>query len=161
MTWIPRGRSVAARRMRFDGRDLLGLSDADRRALVGKDIAMVFQDPLASLNPCFSVAFQLAETLRVHGTDAERSSGRVRRARALELLKQVEIPDAEARLSAFPTSAPNGTKRANRFPVGQRRKRPPRPISFCVGCTIGSISACQPRPVSGCGYIRAMTFRRP
>src|SRR5438876_7661975 len=75
---------VAATRMRFAGRDLLGLSDADRRALVGKDIAMIFQDPLASLNPCFSVAFQLGETLRVHGTDREKASSRARRARALE-----------------------------------------------------------------------------
>src|SRR2546430_13362045 len=99
---------VAAKRMRFAGRDLLGLSDADRRALVGKDIAMIFQDPLASLNPCFSVAFQLGETLRVHGTDRERASSRVRRARALELLQQVEIPDAEARLSAFPHQLSGG-----------------------------------------------------
>src|SRR6266446_216705 len=71
---------IVATRMRFAGRDLLGLSDPDRRALVGKDIAMIFQDPLASLNPCFSVAFQLGETLRVHGTDRERASSRVRRA---------------------------------------------------------------------------------
>ncbi len=99
---------VAATHMRFAGRDLLGLSDADRRALIGKDIAMIFQDPLASLNPCFSVAFQLGETLRVHGTDEEKSSSRVRRARALELLEQVEIPDAQARLSAFPHQLSGG-----------------------------------------------------
>jgi dipeptide transport system ATP-binding protein len=99
---------VAATRMRFGDRDLLGLSDGDRRSLIGKDIAMIFQDPLASLNPCFSVAFQLGETLRVHGTDEEKSSSRARRARALELLQQVEIPDAEARLSAFPHQLSGG-----------------------------------------------------
>src|SRR5207253_4174846 len=55
---------VRARRLAFAGRDLLALSDTQRRALVGKDMAMIFQDPLASLNPCFTVAFQLTETLR-------------------------------------------------------------------------------------------------
>ena len=92
---------VRAKRMSFDGRDLLGLSDAGRRALVGKDIAMIFQDPLASLNPCFTVAFQLTETMRIHGTDAERRSAKRRRDRALELLQQVEIPDAAARLAMW------------------------------------------------------------
>src|SRR6266851_10189533 len=76
---------VRAKRMSFDGRDLLGLSDAGRRALVGKDIAMIFQDPLASLNPCFTVAFQLMETLRIHGTHEERHDRARRRARALSL----------------------------------------------------------------------------
>src|SRR5438067_10789014 len=93
---------VRARRLAFAGRNLLALSDAQRRSLVGKDMAMIFQDPLASLNPCFTVAFQLTETLRIHGSDAERASAGLRRARALELLRQVEIPDAEARLAAFP-----------------------------------------------------------
>ncbi len=63
---------VPARRMTFAGRELLSLSAAERRALTGKDIAMIFQDPLASLNPCFTVAFQLTETLRMHGTAEER-----------------------------------------------------------------------------------------
>jgi dipeptide transport system ATP-binding protein len=99
---------VRAKRLAFGARDLIALSDAERRMLVGKEIAMIFQDPLASLNPCFTVAFQLMETLRVHGTDAERSSPRARRARALELLRQVEIPDPEARLSAFPHQLSGG-----------------------------------------------------
>jgi dipeptide transport system ATP-binding protein len=99
---------VRARRLAFGGRDLLALSEAERRTLVGKDIAMIFQDPLASLNPCFTVAFQLMETLRLHGSDAERSSGRLRRARALDLLRQVEIPDPEARLGAFPHQLSGG-----------------------------------------------------
>ena len=99
---------VRARRLAFAGRDLLALSDAQRRALVGKDMAMIFQDPLASLNPCFTVAFQLTETLRIHGSDAERANAALRRARALELLRQVEIPDAEARLTAFPHQLSGG-----------------------------------------------------
>ena len=69
---------------------------------------MIFQDPLASLNPCFTVAFQLTETLRVHGTDAERAQ-RQRAARVRSsLLQQVEIPDAEARLDAFPHQLSGG-----------------------------------------------------
>ena len=95
---------VRARRMSFDGRDLLALSDRARRTLVGKDIAMIFQDPLASLNPCFTVAFQLMETLRIH----EGGSKKARRTRALELLQQVEIPDAETRLDAFPHQLSGG-----------------------------------------------------
>src|SRR5690242_10032694 len=99
---------VRARRMVFAGRELLSLSAAERRALTGKDIAMIFQDPLASLNPCFTVAFQLTETLRMHGTPEERGSGRLRRARALQLLQQVEIPDPAARLDAFPHQLSGG-----------------------------------------------------
>src|SRR5215468_8115955 len=99
---------VRAKRLSFNGRDLLTLSEAERRKLVGKDIAMIFQDPLASLNPCFTVAYQLTETLRVHGTEAEQTSARQRRRRALDLLRQVEIPDAEARLRAFPHQLSGG-----------------------------------------------------
>ena len=99
---------VSAKRLEFSGRDLLALGEAERRLLVGKDIAMIFQDPLASLNPCFTVAFQLMEALRVHGTDEERTSARKRRERALELLRQVEIPDPEARLAAFPHQLSGG-----------------------------------------------------
>jgi len=99
---------VRAKRLAFDGRDLTGLPDTQRRALLGKDIAMIFQDPLASLNPCFTVAFQLMETLRMHGTESERTSRRQRRTRALELLREVEIPDPEARLAAFPHQLSGG-----------------------------------------------------
>ena len=99
---------VRAKRLAFGGRDLLALGGVERRKLVGKDIAMIFQDPLASLNPCFTVAFQLMEALRVHGTDEERTSIRKRRERALELLRQVEIPDPEARLAAFPHQLSGG-----------------------------------------------------
>jgi dipeptide transport system ATP-binding protein len=99
---------VRATRLAFAGHDLLRMSAAQRRALIGKDIAMIFQDPLASLNPCFTVAYQLGEALRVHGTDAERRNARVRRGKVLELLRQVEIPDAESRLHAFPHQLSGG-----------------------------------------------------
>jgi dipeptide transport system ATP-binding protein len=99
---------VRAESMMFGGHDLATISDRERRALVGKDIAMIFQDPLASLNPCFTVAFQLMETLRIHGSEDERRNRATRRARALSLLEQVEIPDAAARLDAFPHQLSGG-----------------------------------------------------
>ena len=95
---------VNATQLSFDGHDLLAMPVKERRAMLGKDIAMIFQDPMASLNPCFTVAFQLMETLRIH----EGGSKRVLRARALELLQQVEIPDAQARLDAYPHQLSGG-----------------------------------------------------
>ena len=86
----------------FAGRDLLACRPRAACA-VGKDIAMIFQDPLASLNPCYTVDFPArSKPLRMHGTAEERGNAAVRRARALALLQQVEIPDPEARLGAYP-----------------------------------------------------------
>ncbi len=99
----PPGR-VEAERLAFDGHDLLAMPLKRRRALLGKDIAMIFQDPMASLNPCFTVAYQLIETLRIH----EGGSKRALRARALQLLRDVEIPDAERRLDAYPHQLSGG-----------------------------------------------------
>jgi dipeptide transport system ATP-binding protein len=95
---------VTADRMAFDGIDLLGMSARARRRIVGKDIAMIFQEPMTSLNPCFTVGFQIMETLQVHegGTRAER------RQRTIELLAQVGIPAPETRLSAFPHQLSGG-----------------------------------------------------
>jgi len=95
---------VTAQRMAFAGRDLLRMPDKERRGLLGKDIAMIFQDPMTSLNPCFTVAGQLVETLRVH----EGGSRRELRGRSLALLKQVGIPDAENRLDAYPHQLSGG-----------------------------------------------------
>jgi dipeptide transport system ATP-binding protein len=95
---------VRAQRLSFDGRDLLTMPLKERRQLLGKDIAMIFQDPMTSLNPCFTVAFQLMETLKIH----EGGNKRELRARALELLRAVEIPDAERRLDAYPHQLSGG-----------------------------------------------------
>ena len=95
---------VTAKRLQFDGRDLLTMPAKQRQRLLGRDIAMIFQDPIASLNPSFTVEFQLVETLRLH----EGGSRKALRARALELLQQVEIPDAERRLGAFPHQLSGG-----------------------------------------------------
>ena len=95
---------VRAERLSFDGRELPSLSRRERRRLLGGDIAMIFQDPMTSLNPSFSVAFQLMEAIGLH----EGGSRAARRARALELLRAVEIPDAERRLEAFPHQLSGG-----------------------------------------------------
>jgi dipeptide transport system ATP-binding protein len=95
---------VRAQRMAFDGRDLLAMPERERRRLLGKDIAMIFQDPMTSLNPSFTVAYQLIETLRVHQGG---SAGQLRE-RALALLRQVDIPDPERRLDAYPHQLSGG-----------------------------------------------------
>jgi dipeptide transport system ATP-binding protein len=95
---------VSAQTLRFDGHDLLTMPLKQRRQMLGRDIAMIFQDPMSSLNPCFTVAYQLMETLRIH----EGGSKKALRARALQLLKDVEIPDAERRLDAFPHQLSGG-----------------------------------------------------
>jgi dipeptide transport system ATP-binding protein len=80
------------------------MGPAERRSLLGRDLAMIFQEPMSSLNPCLTVGFQIAETLKIHqgGTKAERH------ARAIELLAQVGIPDPEKRLAAFPHQLSGG-----------------------------------------------------
>jgi len=95
---------VRAKRLSFSGQDLARLPRKAHRRLLGKDIAMIFQDPMTSLNPCFTVGFQIMETLRVHqgGSRAER------RAQALALLEQVGIPDPRSRLRAFPHQLSGG-----------------------------------------------------
>jgi dipeptide transport system ATP-binding protein len=95
---------VTATRMTYAGRELQSMSERERRSLLGKDIAMIFQDPMTSLNPCFTVAYQLIETLRVH----QRGSKAVLRAKALALLQQVDIPDPERRLDAYPHQLSGG-----------------------------------------------------
>jgi dipeptide transport system ATP-binding protein len=104
MGLLPPTANVTADRMQFDGKDLLTMSRAEKRSIIGKDIAMIFQEPVASLNPCFTVGFQLEETLRFHlGMDR-----RARRARSIELLELVGIADAQQRLGAFPHQMSGG-----------------------------------------------------
>ena len=104
MGLLPWTATVTADRMQFDGRDLAGLSPSDRRKLIGKDIAMIFQEPVASLNPCFTVGFQIEESLATH----LRLDRGQRRARAVELLTSVGIPEPERRLNQFPHQLSGG-----------------------------------------------------
>jgi dipeptide transport system ATP-binding protein len=104
MGLLPWTAKVSADRMSFDGRDLLRMGRRERRQITGKDIAMIFQEPMTSLNPCFTVGYQLTEALQTH-LDMDKSA---RRARAIELLREVGIPGAETRLSAFPHQLSGG-----------------------------------------------------
>ena len=104
MGLVPFPGRVRADKLSFGGRDLLTISDRERRQLPGKDVAMIFQEPTTSLNPCFTVGFQLTETLRLH----EGMDRKAARRRAIELLEQVGIPSAESRLSAFPHQLSGG-----------------------------------------------------
>ncbi len=95
---------VTADVMRFDGQDLQGLSARDRRKVVGKDMAMVFQEPMTSLNPCYPVGWQIAEALRVHNAVPRAKV----QDRVVELLDQVGIPDPARRMNAFPHQMSGG-----------------------------------------------------
>jgi dipeptide transport system ATP-binding protein len=104
MGLLPWTAKVTADKLQFNGIDLLGLSPSDRRKIVGKDIAMIFQEPVASLNPCFTVGFQIEEVLRIHlGLDKA-----ARRARAIELFDLVGIPNPAERLGHFPHQMSGG-----------------------------------------------------
>jgi dipeptide transport system ATP-binding protein len=104
MGLLPWTAKVTADRMQFDGTDLLTLGAAERRRLVGKDMAMIFQEPMTSLNPCFTVGFQITEALKTHlgGSRAER------RERAIALLDQVGIPAPASRIGSFPHQLSGG-----------------------------------------------------
>ncbi|NCO85013.1 MAG: ABC transporter ATP-binding protein [Rhodobacterales bacterium] len=104
MGLLPWTAKVTADELAFDGRDLRGMPPAERRRVIGKDMAIIFQEPMSSLNPCFTVGFQIKEALRQH-TPLDR---RGRHARAVELLTLVGIPDPERRLSAFPHQMSGG-----------------------------------------------------
>ncbi|HET9821031.1 MAG TPA: ABC transporter ATP-binding protein [Burkholderiaceae bacterium] len=104
MGLVPYPGRVRAQRLAFAGRDLLALSARERRTLTGRDVAMIFQDPTTSLNPCFTVGFQLTETLRLHlGLDRRAATQR-----ATELLELVGIPAASSRLRDFPHQMSGG-----------------------------------------------------
>jgi peptide/nickel transport system ATP-binding protein len=90
--------------IRFDGRELLGLPLEERRRLCGKDIAMIFQEPMSSLNPVFTVGYQIGEVLRRHLGMNRRQA----RARTLELLDEVGIPDPAAKIDAYPSQMSGG-----------------------------------------------------
>ena len=112
MRLLPRGTPTrVSGQVRFADRggqvlDLLGLPEREMRAVRGNQIAMIFQEPMTSLNPVFSVGEQIAESLRLHmGLDAAAA-----RAQSLRLLEQVEIPAAAQRLREFPHQLSGGMR---------------------------------------------------
>ena len=97
---------VAGGAVRFEGADLTRLSDARMQRLRGPGIAMVFQEPMTSLNPVFSIGEQITETLAAHG-EASRAA---RRERAVEMLERVGIPSASRRLGDYPHQLSGGQR---------------------------------------------------
>ena len=104
MGLLPWTATVTADAMLFAGQDLLHMSPKQRRKIIGKDISMIFQEPMTSLNPCFTVAYQISEVLAQHFGGSRRSH----RARTIELLQKVGIPAAATRLRAYPHQLSGG-----------------------------------------------------
>jgi peptide/nickel transport system ATP-binding protein len=101
----PAGR-VARGRIMFEGRDLLELSEDEMRSVRGREISMIFQEPMTSLNPVLPIGFQITESLFMH----RKISPEAARARALELLGLVGIPDPERRLGQYPHQFSGGMR---------------------------------------------------
>jgi peptide/nickel transport system ATP-binding protein len=97
---IPSGRIL------FEGRNLLALSSDDMRAVRGRDIAMIFQEPMSSLNPLMTIGDQIAEAIMLH----DPTGREVRRAKVLELLRLVGIPDPAGRIGAYPHQFSGGMR---------------------------------------------------
>lgn len=104
MGLLPDTATITADEMVFDGINLLAMSPQERRKLIGREITMIFQEPVASLNPSFTVGFQIEEVLRLN----LGMSGAAARARALELFRAVGIPDPESKLKAYPHQMSGG-----------------------------------------------------
>jgi len=104
MGLIPYPGIITAEKLIFNDHDLLSMSKKKKRKITGKEIAMIFQEPMTSLNPCFTVEFQLTEAIKIH----EGGSKKQQRQRAIELLKQVGIPAPEDRMKSFPHQLSGG-----------------------------------------------------
>lgn len=104
MGLLPKTATVTADKMEFEGKNLLTMSAQEKRRIIGKEIAMIFQEPVASLNPCFTIGFQIEEVLNRH----MGLRGKAARDRAVELLRLVGIRDGAERLGAFPHQMSGG-----------------------------------------------------
>ena len=103
---VPKPGRVEAGRIRLEGRDVLALPVPEMRALRGRHAAMIFQEPMTSLNPVMTVGAQVVEAIRLH----ERTGAGEARRRALGLFEEVGIPDPAARFDAFPHQLSGGMK---------------------------------------------------
>lgn len=104
MGLLPPNAQVNAERMTLVDHDLQRLTEQQFQRVRGKDVAMIFQDPMSSLNPSFTVGFQLAETLKAH----EKIRGAALRDRMIKLLRQVGLPSPEMQLSRYPHQLSGG-----------------------------------------------------
>ncbi|MGO8654761.1 ABC transporter ATP-binding protein, partial [Rhizobium ruizarguesonis] len=106
MGLLPWTAKITADRMQFDGQDLRGISARQRRRIVGKDMAMIFQEPMSSLNPVFTIGDQIAEPIRIHrGADRKAAMNA-----AVALLESVGIPDARRRAGQYPHELSGGMR---------------------------------------------------
>ncbi len=103
---LPEPPARIAGTVRFEGRDLLRLSEAEMRKIRGNEISMIFQEPMSSLNPVLSVGRQIGETLRLHQGLGKRAA----LARAAEMLALVGIPEPERRLGEYPHQLSGGMR---------------------------------------------------
>src|SRR6266571_1494532 len=101
----PPGRIVGGE-VRLDGRDLLGLPERDMRAVRGAGLAMIFQEPMTSLNPVFTVGAQIAEAIRLHEGLGRRDA----MDKTVEMLRIVHIPNAERRVKEYPHQLSGGMR---------------------------------------------------
>src|SRR5882762_10487856 len=101
----PPGRIVSGM-IRFAGRDLLGLGEAQMREVRGNEISMIFQEPMTSLNPVLTIGHQIAETLTLH----QGLSRRAALAKAVDMLRLVHIPEAQRRIAEYPHQLSGGMR---------------------------------------------------
>lgn len=101
----PQGKIVKGEIL-FDGRDLTKLSEKERRSLRGGDMAMIFQEPMTSLNPALKIGFQLREVLKLHGTKSKEEQKKA----VIAMLDAVEIPDPEKYYNAYPHELSGGQR---------------------------------------------------
>ncbi|MDF1621245.1 ABC transporter ATP-binding protein [Pseudothioclava nitratireducens] len=104
MGLLPDTATVTADVMEFDGRDMLSMSGAERRRIIGREITMIFQEPIASLNPSFTVGFQIEEVLRINAGMSKAAA----RARAIELFDAVGIPEPAEKMRSYPHQLSGG-----------------------------------------------------
>ncbi len=107
MRLVARPGRIAAGRIMFDGRDLLRLDEASMRGMRGADLAMIFQEPLTSLNPVHKIGFQITEAMRAHDP---RASAHELKTRAIAALKRVRIPAPERRFDEYPHQLSGGMR---------------------------------------------------
>ena len=176
---LPTHGRIVGGRILFAGTDLVCLSERQMRAVRGNRIAMIFQEPMTSLNPVLTVGHQIAESVRIH----KGASAQAARLRAREMLEMVKIPDAASRLDDFPHQFSGGMRqrvvvmyagrKVEEAPVAQLFARPAHPYTRGLIASIarGKAGARARRlneipgmvpslrePILGCAFAERCTF---
>ena len=104
MGLLPKSAKISADKMMFQNTDLMTLTDYERRRIIGNEISMIFQEPIASLNPCFTVGYQIEEVIKAH----LKLGRKQRKEKIVELLHRVGLSEPERRLKSFPHQLSGG-----------------------------------------------------